>query len=150
VLVTKYNGSTWTAFLNTGGHATSNPDCADFDKSGEVVCFARGTDTGLWGIVYDGGTWSTASWTPWSSLGGVVGQASCALVSSGELVCAAIGINQPNSPLYVDEYSGSSWSGWTLRGSTGIGAPSCANLETGKAVCVFVGANNEGQSVTGP
>jgi hypothetical protein len=151
VLVTRFNGSSWSAFLNLAGVETSNPDCVGADENGEVFCFVRGGDSALYYNVYNGGSWSTASWMKdFSRLGGEISQPSCALTTTGELACAVIGIASPTSGLYANDYNGSSWSGFTLIGSTGIGAPSCASLGTGQVVCAFLGPNNEGQSVTGP
>ncbi len=150
VLATRFNGSSWSAFLNLGGEATSEPDCMDLQKSGEVSCFARGPDTRLYVNTFDGGSWSTTSWSGWGSLNGQVSKPSCAPVSSGQLVCGIISSDQVDSALWVIQFNGTSWSPWTKLGKSGIGAPSCSTLGTGKVLCSIVQVNNGAVSVTGP
>jgi hypothetical protein len=150
VLATRFNGSSWSAFLNLRGEATSELSCMDLQKSGEVSCFVRGPNTGLWINTFKGGSWSTTSWTGWGSLGGQISKPSCAPVSSDNLVCGIIGNDQADSALWVIQFNGTAWGPWTKLAKSGIGAPSCATLGTGKVLCSIVQVNNGATSVTGP
>jgi hypothetical protein len=55
-----------------------------------------------------------------------------------------------DNAFYADVYNGSSWSGFTKIGGTGVGSPSCAALGTGQVVCVVLGIDNKLTSVVGP
>jgi hypothetical protein len=70
------------------------------------------------------------------------------MVSAGQLVCATVGIS--DGALWVDQFNGTSWLGWTRLGGAGIGATACSSLISGKVVCMMLGVNNKGTSVTGP
>jgi hypothetical protein len=148
LLVNRFNGTTWQGFLNTGGTPTTEPTCTATGVSGQVVCFARGTDSALWRNEFNGGAWSLTGWGGWGSLGGFVGKSSCSMVSSGQLACATVGIT--DGALWVDQFNGTGWLGWTRLGGTGIGATACSSLTSGKVLCMMLGVNNKGTSVTGP
>jgi hypothetical protein len=149
VIVNRYNGSAWDGFINTGGVSTGEPTCANFGVSGEAVCFARGTDLGLWGARFTGGAWSPAQWTAWGSLGGVVAsKGGCSVLASGQLICGVIAIT--DSALYVDQYNGSNWGGFAKLGQTAVGNPNCTNLSSGRVLCTVVGVNNKASSIVGP
>jgi len=69
-------------------------------------------------------------------------------VSAGQLACATVGIT--DGALWVDQFNGTGWLGWTRLGGTGIGATACSSLTSGKVLCMMLGVNNKGTSVTGP
>ena len=113
------------------------------------MCFARGTDTALYGNRFAGGAWAPASWTGWGSLGGLVGdKGSCASNASGQLVCGVFGV--VDSALWVDVYNGSSWLGFARLGQTDVGNPTCTALGGGKVLCTVVGVNNKVSAIVGP
>lgn len=68
----------WSAWYRLGGVLASAPSVASVDV-GVLSLAARGTDSGLWQLTFDG-----ASWSPWMSLGGV-----SALAPSMEAISAA-------------------------------------------------------------
>jgi hypothetical protein len=147
-IVNRYNGTGWDGFVNIGGRGTGDPTCTDFGVSGEAVCFARGTDSSLWGNRFAGGTWAAASWTGWGSLGGLVGaKGSCTTLAASQLVCGAFGLT--DSALWVNEFNGG-WGGFTRLGQTTVGSPSCSSLGSGKVLCAVVSVNNKVSSVVGP
>ena len=150
VLAARYNGTSWTPAINIGGRASGEPICTEFGVAGKVACFARGTDTALWGIQFNGGTWSTAGWSLWGSLGGLVeSKASCALlVGPSQIVCGVQGT--VDGALYGNQYNGTTWLGWVRVGGTILGTPACTKLASGKALCAVTGVNNQGSSATGP
>jgi hypothetical protein len=148
-LANRYNGTAWEGFINTGGQGTGEPTCSDFGVSGEVVCIARGTDTGLWVDRFVGGTWAVSSWTGWGRLGGLVGmKGGCASQAPSQLVCGVFGV--ADSALWVDEYNGTSWLGFGSLGQTTVGNPACTALGNGKVLCAVVGINNKVSSTVGP
>ena len=121
------------------------------NSSGNVVCFAEAYNSGIYGARFNGGAWTLADWTGYSSIGGEVNaNASCTTQSANELVCGAYGVGADNDEFYADVYNGSSWSGFTVVGGTGLGSPSCAPLGTGEVVCVAMGPNNKLTSTVGP
>ena len=117
---------------------------------GQVVCFALGLNTALWGRRFNGGTWTLANWSPWGSLGGLVfGNPSCTSINAGQLICGVIA--QTDSVLYTNQFNGTSWLGWVKVGTaTGIRSPSCTLLTAGKALCAIVGVANKAASTVGP
>jgi hypothetical protein len=90
VLVNRFNGTSWQGFLNVSGLATTEPTCTGTGISGQMICFARGTDSALWRNQFNGGSWSSSYWSGWASQGGFVGKSSCAMVSAGQLACATV------------------------------------------------------------
>ena len=148
-LANRYNGAVWNGFIDTGGRGTGEPTCSDFGVSGEVVCIARGTDTGLWVNRFAGGTWAVSSWTGWGSLSGLVGaKGSCASQAASQLVCGVFGVT--NSGLWVDVFNGASWSGFISLGQTTVGNPACTALGNGKVLCAVVSVHNKVSSTVGP
>jgi hypothetical protein len=149
VIVNRYNGSGWDGFINTAGLASGEPVCGNFGISGEVVCFARGSDLALWGNRFTGGTWTLAHWTGWGTLGGLVNsKGACAVTITGQLVCGAISLS--DSALYVTHYNGTTWGGFQKLGQTAIGSPNCTSLGNGTVLCTIVGVNNKVSGVVGP
>jgi len=148
VLANRFNGTSWQGFLNLGGVPTTDPTCTPTGISGQVMCFARGSDSALWRAEFTGGTWSLAHWLPWASLGGLVGKSDCSTVTAANVVCATVSVQ--DGALWTDQFNGTSWLGWTRLGGTGLGAPSCSPLISGKVLCAMLGVNNKGTSVTGP
>jgi hypothetical protein len=149
-IANRYNGATWDGFINLGGLATGEPTCNDFGVAGAVVCFGRGTDTHPFVNLFPGGTWAAGTWSGWEFMGGgLVGtKTSCAAVAAAQLVCGVFGI--PDSALWVDQFNGSSWTGFTRLGQTTIGNPSCLTLGGGKVLCAVVNVNNKVSSTVGP
>jgi hypothetical protein len=145
--VNRYFGGSWKGFLNIGGIAGGEPDCASMNSGGRVVCFAEAYTTGIFGSLFNGGAWIAGNWSPYGGLGGNVNDnASCTSHIPGELVC---GVTAIDNIFYANVYSGS-WSGWVKVGGTGVGSSACAPLGTGKVVCVVMGINNKLTSVIGP
>ena len=148
-IANRYNGTSWDGFINTGGQGTGEPSCSNFNAAGQVVCFARGTNTALYGNRFPGTTWAAASWTGWGSMSGLAGtRAGCASQAASHLVCGVFGII--DSALWVDQYNGSAWSGFARLGQTTVGNPSCVALGSGKVLCAVVGVNNKVTSTVGP
>jgi hypothetical protein len=148
-IVNRYNGTAWEGFLNIGGHNTGAAVCTDIGVSGQVSCFGRGEDTGLWGLGFHGGSWTLSQWGPWGSLGGLVGpKTSCGVITTNQVVCGVFAIN--DAALWVDEWNGSTWLGWTRLGLTTVGNPNCVGLGNGKVLCAAVNVNNKVSSIVGP
>jgi hypothetical protein len=149
ILVNRYNGSSWDGFLNISGLASEGPICTNLGLTGQVACFARGTDLALWGARFNGGAWSTAHWSAWGSLGGsAYSKASCGVIAANQIVCGVIALG--DSGFYVDQFNGSNWGGFVGLGQTSIGNPSCTLLDLPKVICTVVGVNNKVQSTVGP
>jgi len=74
--------------------------------------------------------------------------AGCTNQATGELVCG--GISVTDAAFYANVFNGSSWTGWTKVGGSGVGSPSCAPLGSGKVVCLIMGPTNKLTSVVGP
>ena len=112
-LVNRFHGGAWEGFLDLGGLAGGTPNCTYWKTTGQVVCFAKATNDGVYVNSYDGASWALSSWSGYENLGGVINDnASCVSQSSGELVCGVIGAQNKNA-LYANVYNGSEWSGWT-------------------------------------
>jgi hypothetical protein len=149
-IANRYNGTAWDGFINTGGQATGEPTCTDFGVAGQVVCFARGVDTHPFGNLFTGGTWAAGTWSGWGFAGGglVGAKAGCASVAASQLVCGVFGVI--DSALWVNQFNGVSWSGFTRLGQTTVGNPSCTTLGGGKVLCAVVNVNNKVSSTVGP
>lgn len=146
--VNRYNGS-WEGFLNLGGIAGGEPNCTSMNQSGNVVCFAKGYASGIYGSRFNGGTWVATNWPAYSGLSGVVNDnAGCTTQAANQLVCGATSVT--DNAFYSDVWNGSSWTGWIKIGGSGAGSPACAPLGTGQVVCVMLGLNNQVTSVVGP
>ena len=114
----------------------------------KVVCFAKAYNSGIYGALYNGGSWVASQWNAYFGLGANVNNnAGCTSNASGQLVCGVIAID---SAFYADVYNGSSWSGWSKIGGSGVGTPACAPLGTGQVVCTVLGIDNKLTSVVGP
>jgi hypothetical protein len=150
-LVNRFHDGGWLGFLNIAGEAGGEPDCTYWKPTGQVACFAKSVQGGIYVTTFNGGSWATGSWiVGYEGIGGVAADnANCVSQSTGDLVCAAVGPNDANQ-LFTNVYNGSSWAGWSSRGGKWIGVPSCALLEEGKAICVAVATNNQLSSVVGP
>jgi hypothetical protein len=149
--VNRYTAGHWQGFLNIGGIAGGAPDCTSMNDNGNVVCFAEGYISGIYGNRFKGPAWTTADWTGYSDrgLGGSVTEnASCTSQSANKLACGVMSVT--DDAFYADVWNGTSWSGWTRIGSSGTGSPSCAPLGTGQVVCIFMGLKNQLTSVVGP
>jgi hypothetical protein len=148
-LVARFNGSTWTPFLNIGGIAANNLSCTTAGITGQVLCSVRGQNSGQFVNRFNGGAWALAGWTGWGSLGGNIGSdASCASQGVGLYTCGIYGAT--DGALWVNVFNSTSWSGWLKIGQTAIGRPSCSALSLGKAICTVVNFNNKSFSVVGP
>jgi hypothetical protein len=149
-LVNRFAGGSWKGFINIGGLAGGAPDCTFFKPTGEVACFAKATNDGIYVSTFTGGTWTAGNWSSYGALGGIENDnASCTSQSTGELVCTVVGPDV-NNELFSNVYNGSEWSGWNPIGGKYLGSPSCAPLATGKALCLVTGTNNELTSYVGP
>jgi hypothetical protein len=150
-LVNRFTAGSWEGFLNIGGIAAGEPDCISMNSSGNVVCFAEAYDSGIFGARFNGGAWTLADWTGYSSIGGAVNaNAGCATQAANELVCGVYGVGADADALYSDVYNGAAWSGFASVGGTGMGTPSCAPLGTGQVACVVMGPDNKLTSTVGP
>ena len=149
VIVNRYNGVSWDGFLNLGGRATGEPTCSNLEVSGQLGCFARGTDSSLNVNRFNGGAWAAGSWGGWFTLGGLIGtRGSCAVINTNQITCGVFGVT--DSALWVDEFNGSAWSGFTRLGQTTVGKPGCTTLGAGRVLCTVVGVNNKAWSIVGP
>jgi hypothetical protein len=150
VIVNRYNGTSWDGFLNLGGRATGEPVCTNLEVRGQIACFARGTDSSLYGNRFSGGAWLRGSWgTVWGFLGGLMGaKGSCAVINTNRIACAAFGVT--DSALWVDEFNGSAWGGFTRLGQTTVGNAGCTTLGGGQILCTVVAVNNKTWSIVGP
>lgn len=150
VIVNRFNATAWDGFINIAGLATAGPTCSNFGVNSAVVCYGRGTDTSMFGSLFNGGAWNPAQWGSWSSIGGgfIASQNSCTSNGTKLVVCGAIAT--VDSALYADQFNGSSWLGFVKIGGTAIGNPSCTALNGGKVLCAITGVNNKVSSVVGP
>ncbi len=150
-LVNRFTGGAWQGFFNIGGTAGGEPDCSFWEAPGEVMCFAKGFNSGINVAIFNGGAWAAGDWDAYGSLGGEVNDnASCTTQAADQLVCGVIGVGADDNAFYANVLNGGTWSSWTLIGGTGIGTPACAPLGTGQAVCVIMGIDNKLSSVVGP
>jgi hypothetical protein len=150
-LVNRFTSGAWLGFLNIGGIAGGQPDCSFWQATGQVACFAKAYNSGIYVSTFGGGSWAAGDWSPYSNLGGTVNDnANCATQAEGQFVCGAIGIGPDGNAFYSDVYNGSNWSGWTEIGGLGVGSPACAALGTGQVVCTVMGPDNRLTSVVGP
>jgi hypothetical protein len=149
VIVNRYDGTASDGFINIGGRATGEPTCTNLQVSGQLACFARGTDSSFNGNRFNGGTWAPGSWSGSGALGGLIGpKGSCTVITTNQLVCGVFGVT--DSALWVDEFNGSGWLGFTRLGLTTVGSPSCTTLGGGRVLCAVVGVNNKVSSIVGP
>src|ERR1700739_3848107 len=78
----------WAAFQSLGGVIVDNPSCAPADDgTGDVTCAVKGTDNSLFGIRFNGNSFTTG----FQFLGGIiVGDPSCASPQdgTGDVTCA--------------------------------------------------------------
>jgi hypothetical protein len=149
VIVNRFSGTTWDGFINISGRATGEPTCTNLQVSGQLACFARGTDSSFNGNRFNGGNWAAANWSGWGSLGGLIGpKGSCGTITTNQIVCGVFGVI--DSALWVDEFNGSGWSGFTRLGQATVGTPSCTTLGGGRVLCAVVDVNNKVFSVVGP
>ena len=147
-LVNRFSGGAWAGFLSIGGLAGGQPLCSSMNSGGKVVCFAKAYNSGVYGALFNGGSWVIGDWTGYGGIGGGVNDnAGCTTQAAGQLVCGAIVID---NAFYADVYNGSGWLGFAKIGGTGVGSPSCAPLGTGQVVCVVLGIDNKLTSVVGP
>jgi hypothetical protein len=147
--VNRFSGSAWNKFIDIGGLAGGEPDCTSLNSAGQVACFAKAYNSGIFVSVFNGGSWVAGDWTAYGDLGGTENDnAGCTSQVAGELVCGAIGVN--DSAFYANVYNGTNWTGWSKIGGTGFASPACAPLGTGQVVCVVLGINNKLTSVVGP
>jgi hypothetical protein len=150
VVAARFNGMTWTAFVNLGGNSTSNRySCTPLGGPfGVLSCVARGTDQAVYVNDFKGGTWSVSSWSGWGSLGASANPVpSCAQSASSELGCAVV---ESDSALWVNSFNGSTWTGWITLGGNNMGNPACSELGNGKVLCAVVGLNGKASSTVGP
>jgi hypothetical protein len=155
-LVNRFADGKWEGYLNIGGTAGGNPDCVYFQHEtgstlGPVECFVKGYQSQVYGSNYDGkSTWAATDWTGYGTgIGGELNDnASCVSHELGEFVCGVVGAS--DNEFFSNVYNGTSWSGWTLHGGSGMGTPSCALLTTDKVVCLILSTKNTLSSVVGP
>src|SRR5271165_4017915 len=133
-LVNRFAAGAWEGFLNIGGIAGGEPDCVSLNSGGKVACFARGYASGIYGSLFNGGSWVADDWSSYGGLSGTVNDnAGCTSQAAGLLLCGVIGVT--DAAFYADVYTGSSWAGWAKIGGSGVGTPACAALGTGQVVC---------------
>ena len=150
-VVDRFAGGSWKGLINIGGQGGGTTNCTFWKPNGEVACFAKATNDGVYVSTFNGGTWTAGNWTAYSGLGGTLNDnASCTTQALDQLVCGAVGL-VGNNEFYGNSYDGTTWSGWIAApGAEFLGSPSCTPLTTGKVVCVSTGTNNELKSVVGP
>jgi hypothetical protein len=150
-LVNRFTAGAWEGFLNIGGIAGGEPDCSFWKATGEVVCFAKGSNGGIYVNTFDGVSWTGFDWNGYGYLGiSANDNASCTTQATGQLVCGVIGIGTDGNVFYADVYNGTDWLGFTEIGGLGVGSPACTALGTGQVVCTVMGVDNKLTSVVGP
>jgi hypothetical protein len=150
VVAARFSGTSWTGFINLGGSSTSDRySCtAPGGSFGVLTCQARGNNEAAFINNFKGGSWITANWSGWLSIGGSVNPgSSCAQSASGKLGCAAVA---SDAGLWVSSFNGTSWSGWASLGGKNVGNPRCTGLSNGKVLCAVVGLNGKAVSTVGP
>lgn len=150
MLVNRFIGSKWEAFLTLNGNGADGATCVDIGVPGQVDCFIRAVNTVVYVNHFKSGTWSTSNWTGWVALtSNVASKTGCGLVSAGSIACAWIDLN--DSLMYARTFDGTNWSSYVKVGTKpSSGGPSCSGLKNGKVLCVVVGVNTRAQSVVGP
>jgi hypothetical protein len=114
-----------------------------------VACFAKAFNSGIFVNFFSGASWIVTDWSGYEDLSGTPNDnAGCTNQATGELVCG--GISVTDAAFYANVFNGSSWTGWTKVGGSGVGSPSCAPLGSGKVVCPLMGPTNKLTSVVGP
>jgi hypothetical protein len=118
-LVNRFSGGAWAGFLSIGGLAGGQPDCSSMNSGGKVVCFAKAYRSGIYGALFNGGSWVVGNWTGYGGIGGAVNDnAGCTTQAAGHLVC---GVSAIDDVFYADVYNGSGWLGFAKIGGTGVG-----------------------------
>ena len=84
LLVSQFNGTTWTAWKDLGGSLTSNPSCTD-DGAGKAVCAAQGATGAMFAATFNGTVWTKALLVGGSTTSGP----SCAALAAGNVLCVA-------------------------------------------------------------
>ena len=78
-LVNRFTSGAWLGFLSIGGIAGGQPDCSFWQATGQVACFAKAYNSGIYVSTFGGGSWAAGDWSPYSNLGGAVNDnANCA------------------------------------------------------------------------
>jgi hypothetical protein len=152
IIANRFDGSKWEGFLTLqGGISGSSPSCTPLGVKGQVVCFDRANNLGIYANQFNSGIWENQNWTGWRLItGGNIGpRVSCAMTSPGSLACGILYV--VDSFMYAATYNGTTWSSFTKVGAKPISAgPACAAFSSGKVTCAAVGLNNQGVSATGP
>lgn len=153
IVVNRFDGAKWEGFLTLQGSISgTSPYCTPLGTKGQVVCFDRANNLGIYANMFKSGSWATTNWTGWRGItGGNIGpRVSCAMTTAGALACGVRYV--PDSMMYAATFDGTTWSAFAKVGTKPIwDGPSCATLSSGKAICAVVGmANNQAGSVTGP
>jgi hypothetical protein len=150
MLVNRFIGSKWEAFLTLNGNGVDGATCVSMDAKGQVDCFIRAINTVVYVNHFKSGTWTTSNWTGWLALTGNAGaKTGCGVLAAGSLACGWIDIDK--GLLYTRVFDGTNWGSYTLVGTKpSIGGPECSAVSNGKVICVVTGANTQAQSVTGP
>ena len=152
IMVNRFDGAKWEGFLTLQGSISgSSPSCTPLGVKGQVVCFDRANNTGIYANMFKSGLWSTSNWTGWRLITGAsIGpRVSCAMPSAGSIACGILYL--VDSFMYAATFNGTNWSSFTKVGTKPISAgPACAGLSSGKVMCSVVGLNNQGLSTTGP
>ena len=147
----------WSGVLNLSGLFSSPPVCSDAGITGQVGCFATGSNSSMYGSEFAGGSFTLSNWAGWGGFSGIVHGYGCADYGFETQVeayaCGVTGLT--NSGFWTSSLSGGSWSNWVQQGTdTYIGSPSCFALtrlvEPGVVMCVVLKADGTTASITGP
>jgi hypothetical protein len=149
VLVNRLSAGVWGGLLDLGGAVIGNPTCARYGLSQQVICTYNYYGYYTYSNRFLGGLWQVGSWAGWVGAGGnIVNNVSCALVTNGQIACAANSMS--DSGMYPNIYSGT-WTSWTPKvGGVNVGSPACASLGSSKVLCVVVGTDSHLSSTIGP
>lgn len=100
-------GTGWNGWVNSPAQGivlTSDPDCTSWGPN-RIDCFSRGLDS-IWHV-----SWNGASWSTWSSLGGVATSGPTA--TSRAVNTLDVFARGPDNALWQDAWDGNTWNGWT-------------------------------------
>lgn len=147
VYARRFDGTTATAAVDLGGLTGREVLCTNLGPGvvGKVTCAATDPSSTTFIDTFNGGTFTAANWTGFSSAGGLSSSTvSCGATAANTIACGSIAVT--NASLYVIQTGGS----YQLIGGAFQGDPSCFTLSAGKIMCAMVGIDGIAKSTVGP